>query len=144
MGGAELIRIFHDAFNRRDIEAMIALQHPEIEFVPITANLEGEVYRTAGQIRAYLRSVPLDWDVFESRAEVFYEKGEQALALGTWVAKGRGSGVTLTAQPAAWHVIVRDGLVYRWHAYSDTAKAIEAFGVDEQNLPALQVQPVGR
>jgi ketosteroid isomerase-like protein len=138
------MQIWLDAFNRRDVDAMLALQHPEIEFIPITANLEGEVYRTPGQIRTYVESVPLHWEVFESKAETFYEKGEQVLATGTWIARGRGSGVTLKAQPAAWHVIVRDGLVYRWHAYSDTAKAIQAFGVDERDLPALQVRAVGR
>ena len=137
--GAELIRHWLDAFNRRDSEAMIALQHPEIEFVPITGMLEGRTYRTPDETREFIRSLELDWECFVCNPETFYEEGDQALALGTWTARGRGSGVELNDHPGAWLITVRDGLVYRWRTHTDVAEALSDMGVSEAELPALLI-----
>ena len=118
---------------------MIALQHPEIEFVPITGALEGRTYRTPAQTREFVRSLDLDWDVLDARPETFYEAEDMALALGTWDACGRGSGLELKAQPAAWVITLRDGLIYRWRTHTDQAEALEAMGITEAELPALEV-----
>ena len=66
MSSAELVKRWLEAFNRRDEDAMIALSHPEIEFVPITAAMEGRVYCSPEETRDFLRSIELDWEVFEA------------------------------------------------------------------------------
>jgi hypothetical protein len=40
----ELVRIGVDAANREDIPTIIALSHPDIEFVALVADVEGRTY----------------------------------------------------------------------------------------------------
>lgn len=73
-----------------------------------------------------------DWDFFEARPEEFRELGEdRILAFGTWRARGRGSGVELTSQPAAWLVDFRHGKVLRMQTFTDLGKALAAAGLAE-------------
>ncbi len=141
MEGAELIKRWLEAFNSRDAEAMIALQHSDIEFVPSTAVMEGRVYRSPEETREFLRSLELDWELFETHPERFYELGDRALALGTFHARGRGSGVEIPSQRVGWVITVRDGLVYRWRTYTDAAEALEAIGMGEVELAEYRVNP---
>ena len=141
MNGAELIKRWLEAFNSRDEEAMIALQHPDIEFVPTTAAMEGRVYRTPEETREFLRSLELDWEVFETHPERYYEVGDRALAVGTFHARGRGSGVEIPSQRVGWLVTVRDGLVHRWRTYTDPAEALDAIGMSEEQLAEHTVNP---
>jgi ketosteroid isomerase-like protein len=141
MEGAEIVKRWLQAFNRRDGDTMIALQHPEIEFVPITAAMEGRVYRSPDETRDFLRSLELDWEVFETEPQEFYEMGDRALALGTWRARGRASGLELGSQPGGWLATIRDGLVYRFRTYTERAEALDALGVSEGELAAYRVYP---
>ena len=54
-----------------------------------------------------------------------------SLAIG---ARGRGSGVELENQAAAWLSEVKDGKVVRMQTYTDRAEALEAAGVSEQDF----------
>jgi ketosteroid isomerase-like protein len=73
-----------------------------------------------------------DWDFFEARPEDFRDLGDdRLLALGTWRARGRTSGVELTSQPAAWLLEVRDRRVVRMQTFTDRDKALEAAGLSE-------------
>ena len=139
MDGADLIKRWLEAFNSRDAEAMIALQHPDIEFVPTTAAMEGRVYKSPEETREFLRSLELDWEVFETHPERFYEVGNRAVALGTFHARGRGSGVEIPSQRVGWLITVRDGLVYRWRTYTDAVEALEAIGMSEEQLAEFRV-----
>ncbi len=139
--GAALIRRWLEAFNSRDAEAMIALQHSEIEFVPTTAAMEGRVYRSPEETREFLRSLELDWEAFEARPERFYEVGDRALAFGTFHARGRASGAEIPSQRVGWLITVRDGLVYRWRTYTDEAGAMAAIGMTEEQLAEHRVDP---
>ena len=129
-----------EVFNRRDAEAMVALMHPDTQFVPITAAMEGLVYGRE-EIRDFLRSIELDWEVFEAQPKEFYELGDQALALGTWYARGRESGLELRSQPGAWLATIRDGLIYRWRTYTERADALEALGVSDGELAKHRAYP---
>jgi ketosteroid isomerase-like protein len=139
--GVEIIKSLLEAFNRRDAEAIIALQHPEAEFVPVTAAMEGRVYSTPEEIREFIRAIDLDWDVFQTYPEEFFEIGDRALALGSWRARGRGSGLDFDSYSCGWVVSVRDGLAYRWRTYTDRAEAVEALGVGESRLADHRVDP---
>jgi ketosteroid isomerase-like protein len=141
MGGAEIIKRSLEAFNRRDADAMIALQHREIEFVPLTAAMEGRVYTGADETREFIHSLELDWEVLEVEPQEFYEVGDRALALGIWRAVGRASGLELRSQPGGWFAKIRNGLVYRWRTYTDRAEALEALGVSEGQLDEYRVYP---
>jgi ketosteroid isomerase-like protein len=142
MSGAEIVKRWLQAFNDRDGTAMIALAHSEVEFAPITAAMEGRVYRSPDEIHDFLPSLDLDWEFFETRPQEFYEVGDRALALGTWRAKGRGSGLELESHPGGWLATIRNGLVYRWRTYTDPAEALAELGVRERReLAEYRVYP---
>ncbi|HEX2125026.1 MAG TPA: nuclear transport factor 2 family protein [Thermoleophilaceae bacterium] len=123
---AEALGLVLDAVNRRDAEALVDLMHPEVEFLPISAALEGPAYAGRAGVRRWLRSLELDWKVFEARLDRVCDFGTCALGLGGWHAVGRASGVELDAQGGAWVARIRDERVVRWRAYTDGREALES------------------
>lgn len=141
MNNAGLIKRSLEAFNNRDAEGLIALQHPESEFVPVTAALEGTVYRSPEETRDFVRSLDLDWEIYQAIPETFYEVDDRALALGTVHARGRGSQVEMSGQRFGWFIATRDGLIYRWRTHTDIGEALNAIGLSEAELAEHQVEP---
>jgi ketosteroid isomerase-like protein len=137
----DLLRLVLDAVNRRDGEALVDLLHPEVEFFPILAALEGPVYSGHVGVRRWLRSLELDWEHYETRLERVYDLGDEALGLGGWHARGRTSGVELLhIQPGAWHARAREGRVVWWRTYTDRTEALGALGqVAAEAAPGLAV-----
>ena len=127
----EVMHRFHDAFNRRDVDAVLALMHPDVEIVPITGRLEGTVYRGHAAIRDFFRSFDEDWEVFKTVPAEFRDFGDCVMSLGTWESRGRASGLDLNAQPAAWVAWMRDGKIVRQETFTDRAEALEAVGLSE-------------
>jgi ketosteroid isomerase-like protein len=122
----ELAKEGLEAFNRRDVEGMLATLDPEVELVPLRAILQGERYRGYEQFKSYLTGLAEDWDEFTVAPDEFRElDSERVLILGTIHARGRGSGVEVN-YPAAWITTVRGGKVVRMHFYNDEAHAIES------------------
>jgi ketosteroid isomerase-like protein len=113
--------------NRRDSEALVDLLCPDVEFFPILAALEGPVYSGLPGVRRWLRSLDLDWEVFETRLDRVYDLGDSALGLGGWHARGRTSGVELDSR-GAWHARVIEGRVVWWRTYTDRAEALRSVG----------------
>jgi ketosteroid isomerase-like protein len=122
----EVMERFHDAFNRRDVEAFLALMHPDVEVVPITGRLEGTVYRGHAEIRAFFRSFDEDWEVFKTVPAEYRDFGDCVLSVGTWESRGRASGLDLNAHPGAWVAWLRDGKIIRQETFTDRAQALEA------------------
>jgi ketosteroid isomerase-like protein len=120
------------AINRGEFEELDGLIDPEIEWIPINATLEGGEYRGAEGVRRWVKETNHDWDFFEARPEEFRDLGgDRVLCLGTWGARGRGSGVELTSQPAAWLVDLRAGKAVRMQTFTDRDKALAAAGLRE-------------
>ena len=127
----EVMQRFHNAFNRRDVDAFLALMHPDVELVPITGRLEGTVYRGHAAIRAFFQSFDEDWEVFQTVPHEFQDFGDCVMSLGTWESRGRASGLDLNAHPAAWVAWMRDGKIVRQETFTDRAEALEAVGLSE-------------
>ena len=125
---AEALALVLDAVNRRDAEALVDLMHPEVEFLPILAALEGPAPAGRAGVRRWLRSLELDWKVFEIRLERILDLGTAALGLGSWHAVGRTSGVELDGQGGAWLARMRDGRVISWRTYTDQRDALKSGG----------------
>jgi ketosteroid isomerase-like protein len=129
----EVARSVLPAFNRsftEDTEDLYEVLHPEIEWRPITAAMEGTPYHGVERARRWLEELRHDWEIFETRPEEYRDLGDgRVLVLGTWRARGRGSGVELS-QRAAWLMQISDGKLVRHQAFTDIAKAFEAAGLD--------------
>jgi ketosteroid isomerase-like protein len=129
-----LIKQELEGVNRRDADAMIGPIHPDFEFVPIMAALEGRVYVGAEGVRQWVADMRDHWEFFECFPEEFYDLGDRVMAFGHWRARGRVSGVEVDGQPATWLAWVEDGLLRRWQTYTDRGEALRAAGVTEQDL----------
>jgi ketosteroid isomerase-like protein len=120
------------AINLGALDELYRLLAPDVEWVPINATLEGTRYRGHDGVRHWIEDMNRDWDFFEARPEEVRDLGDdRCLALGTWRARGRSSGVELDSQPAAWLVQLQEGKAVRMQTFTDRAKAFEAAGLSE-------------
>jgi ketosteroid isomerase-like protein len=101
----ELFRKGIEAYNRRDIEAMLVIWHPEAEWYPFT------------------------FEEIEASVEEVRDLGDTVLALGRLRARFR-SGVALDSE-IGWLTRYRDGLGVWGRAYQSHAEALEAAGLSE-------------
>jgi ketosteroid isomerase-like protein len=117
-----------DAANRRDIEALLAVVHPEVEWHPAMAALlggEATVYRGHQGVRDWMRD---QVEAFaESRIEYseIRDLGERLLAIGRLSVRGNESGAKIES-PVAWVVHFKSGKVIHVRAYLDHDEALEA------------------
>ena len=73
-----VVRAVFAAFAERDVERVLELIDPEVEFTPVTSDYAGrtEPYRGHDGIREYFRDVALVWDDLRLTPRDFREVGE--------------------------------------------------------------------
>jgi ketosteroid isomerase-like protein len=119
MSPLETVERFVDRINGRDVEGIAALMTADHRFVDSlgSATVGQEVMREGW--RQYFQMVP-DYHINITRT--FADGAEVALigsAGGTYSREGRLNPADGWQTPAAWRVVVRDGLVAEWHVYAD-------------------------
>jgi ketosteroid isomerase-like protein len=119
-----------DAFNRRDLQAYLALMDPDVEFIPYEVYLEGgNPYRGHAGIRRWWEDV---FAVFpDIRAEVYEIRdfGDRTLIHGCLRGQGAGSGAPMERTMflvTQW----RDKKEIWWCAFGSEAEALEAASPD--------------
>jgi ketosteroid isomerase-like protein len=131
----ELARRAFEAFNRTFNEGTPdywELLDPEVEWVPMSALLEGTRYHGLDGVRQWMEEIKRDWTSYEVRPEHHIDLGDdRVLTLGTWRAQGRGGGVLLDFQHASWLQQYRKGKAVRLQTFTDRKKAFEAAGQRE-------------
>jgi uncharacterized protein len=120
---ADLLRDAYAAFNRGDVDAILDLLDPDIEWVPPSTSLEPQPLRGREAVREYLTP-----NFFESQTvEPFetIEEGNRLLVAAQVRARGRGSGVEL--DQTAYHVLtIEEGRAVRFEVHVDRAEALRA------------------
>ena len=118
------------AYNGRDVEAMVEAFHPECEWFPFTAKVEGnEAYHGHDGIRRWWANLDATFPEREASVDEVRETGDAVVALGRLRARFR-SGLSLDTE-AGWFVRFRDGLVVWGRAYQSHADALDAAGLSE-------------
>jgi ketosteroid isomerase-like protein len=124
----ENIKLFHRAvegYNRRDLGAMLEVWHPEAEWYPFTAQVEGDdAYHGHEGLRQWWANVDATFEELEASVEQVRDLGDAVLALGHLRARFK-SGVRLDTE-IAWLTRYRDGLAVWGRAYQSHAQALEA------------------
>jgi len=129
----ETTKRFIDAYNRRDVEAMLAEVDPKFEWHSvILTGLQGKetVYRGHEGVREYLR------DLYEALGETHIEcsemrdLGNQLVMIGRFRVRGRESGAG-TESPLGAVVDFEAGKGTRLRSYSNVEEALEAAGLSE-------------
>jgi ketosteroid isomerase-like protein len=125
---ADIVRRAFDAFSRRDLNVLLTLADPEIEFMPATARVAGraEPYRGHDGLRTYLADVARVWQELRSEPEEFVEVGDVVVCTGRVYAWGVGRVIDA---PAGWVWRLRDGRLVEGRVYDTRREALEAGGL---------------
>jgi ketosteroid isomerase-like protein len=116
---AGLVRRLFDAFAERDVDALIEVLAPEIEFFGPTATAvnEGRCYRGHEGMHRYLRDAEILWERLELDPQKLREVGSHVVVLGRIRARAR-DGLEIDG-PAAWVWRVEGGKITWGCAYGD-------------------------
>jgi ketosteroid isomerase-like protein len=125
----QIVRRLLEAFNDRDLDAMLAGVHPEAELQSLRAQLEGKAYRGHEGVRQMLADFAEDWTFVRMDAKDFREADDQVVMLGRLRARGRASGVDLDV-PIGIVWTLRDGKVVRAKTFSQQVDALRAAGFE--------------
>ena len=129
------VRYAAEAYNRRDLDVVVAGYHPEIEYCPaqswVDAGFFEPVYRGPDGYRDYVAATA---EVFGG--EVYFKPFEivdladRMVILATVPMRAQASGVPLT-ESFAYVSTIRDGLVVRMQEYYDHREALMSVGLGE-------------
>ena len=120
------------AISGEPAEDLWRLLDPDVEWIPITAPLDGSGYRGHEGVRQWIDEMRQVWGDFEPLPEEFVDLGDgRLLAIGTWRAQARTSGVQLNSQPGAWLIHLRHQRIIRMQTFSDRRRALEAAGLSD-------------
>jgi ketosteroid isomerase-like protein len=130
----EIVRRAIDAWNRRDIEDLLALADPEGEYVNSPSAIEPGTRRGRDEIAAAIRA---QWEsLTDGRWEIdrIYDRGEEVIALGRISRRMPGSDARLEDRVlVSWKI--RSGKIVRTEVLGfgrdEVHAALEAAGLSE-------------
>lgn len=121
-----VVGAFADAITERDLDAAVALCHPDIEFFSLLAQLEARPYRGFAGIRRYFRDVEATWAEWRVEVEQLIPAadGRVVIIMSTHM-RGRGSELPFAERVAnVWEF--KDEKLWRATLYRDPAEALKA------------------
>ena len=118
----EAVRRSYEAFERGDMEAVVADMDEEIEWHQAQGLPHGGTYRGLDAVRRAIFD-PLDedwWDGFRADPTEFIDAGDQVVVLGRYTGRAKATGRALDV-PFAHVWTFRDGKAVRFRQFLDTA-----------------------
>jgi ketosteroid isomerase-like protein len=145
----EIVRRLWDAASRRDVEAVLVLYDPEVEFDvsrhPLTSLIGGRrVYRGHEGLRSFFRERSEALENVEDVYEELIDAGDHVVAVAHVRGRGRGSGVEVELPHAAAVLTIREGKVVRVVFLPTRDEALEAAGLGEKAISEENVEVVRR
>jgi ketosteroid isomerase-like protein len=126
-------RLMVEAYNRRDLEAVVTAYRPDMEYYPyrefVEAGLAEPVYRGPSGYRAYIEAT---YDVWGTEVRLYptelIDLGDRIVLLADMPMRAQASGVAL-AQTYAGVSRLKHGRVIRNDDYLTHTEALEAVGL---------------
>jgi ketosteroid isomerase-like protein len=117
-----VVKAVFAAFAERDVERVLELIDPEVEFTPMTNDFAGrtEPYRGHEGIREYFRDVSLVWDDLRLTPRHYRQVGDSVLVTGRVNAR---SAARIVDGSTGWLWRVRDGRVVYGRVYPSAGEA---------------------
>jgi len=129
-GNVEQYRRGIDAFNRRDLEAFLALADPGVIGVSRVLAIEGGSYEGHQGVRDWWGELLGVFPDFQIEIVSVRDAGDVIVSALRNRAHGEGSAAPL--EELVWQVSEwRDGRVVRWQMYEAEEQALEAAGLSE-------------
>jgi uncharacterized protein len=122
-----------DAYNRRDVEALLEELDPEVVMhlaLPAMFGGESAVLRGHAEVREFLRDLDEAFAEFQIEISRIRDLGERLVTTGRLRGRGKVSGADVES-PIAYIVDFKDGKVVRYRDYFDPGEALEAAGLSE-------------
>ena len=133
----ELHRRMYEAFNARDIDALMAFCDPSIAVQSVFAAVGGTVYQGHKGVRRWQADLEEAWgNDIRVEAEADFDLGEHSLVFDVLHGRGRQSGAEVALPGAAvttWH----DGRCVYFRAYADREIILRDLGVSEDALKPI-------
>jgi ketosteroid isomerase-like protein len=127
----ELLHRAYDAFNRRDLDAFLALCAPEVAFISFLMQVEGgDPYRGHDGVRSWWERLLGISPDFSAEVDEVRDLGDLTIAR----VRSHGHGVESDApmEQTFWHVAEFRGVkVIWWRFVRSEAEALEAAGLRE-------------
>ena len=127
MDNLDLVRRSYVAFDRDDLDAVLADMHPEIEWHQAQGLPHGGLYRGVDEVRRNIFE-PLDeswWSEFSATPEQFLDAGPEIVVLGRYRGLGKETGKRLDV-PFVHVWTVENGKAVRFRQFLDTVGWVEA------------------
>jgi uncharacterized protein len=120
---AAVVREAYEAFNRGELDGLLELLDPDVEWIPPPSSVEPQPLRGREAVRGYLRPNIFDTQTAEPLETI--EEGDRLMVVARVRARGRESGLEL--DQIAYHVLkLADDLVVRFEVHVDRAAAMRA------------------
>lgn len=127
----EIVKQVMEAFNRRDIGAVLEHADPAVSFLPIVAQVlhSGTPYRGLAGVRAYFDDVKTVWRDVRLDPRQFQGAGDAVVVIG--YVRATTDEVELEL-PVVWTWKLREALISECVVHSDQRAARRALGFDDQ------------
>ena len=129
----ERLRLAIDAFNRRDLDAMLRWNHPDVVYQTAIASMEGEegVYHGHEGVRQWSRDLDEAMEDLHGELHEVYDLGDgRYLGAGRFRGRGKESGAEFDVSMAWVYVNDGDGLLVRYEAHFERDQALASVGLD--------------
>jgi ketosteroid isomerase-like protein len=123
-----LAHLVIDAVERRDLEALLNLTDPGVEWH--SAFAIGGHYQGHEGMRRYVRDMNDAWDIVRLDIDHELAVGEVVVFIGRIQYRGKGSGVEGESE-SGYVLKFRDERVVSFRPFQDPEKALEAIGLSE-------------
>jgi uncharacterized protein len=121
----EIVRRLIEAWNSNEQDEAIAIVDPEVVLDATRRRVNPKTYTGMQGMRRMLADRDEVWGEFRMEPDEVLDAGDRVVAIGRWVAKGKGSGIEVQ-QPVAHVFTLQDGRVVRVEISATRDEALEA------------------
>jgi uncharacterized protein len=127
----EVVQRLAERINARDIDGILPLISPEIEYRTRENESDAGVFRGREEFAKFADSWLGAFDEYEVEIYDYIDAGEYVVVPGRAQGRGRTSGIVVDAEET-WVWRIRSGKAVECREYANKAEALEAVGLGKQ------------
>lgn len=133
----EVVRRAFDAFERRDIAAVLDCFDPDVRVREDASLPDAREYRGHDGVLQWLRGMDRNWEDFRVRPERFLDRENDVAALMRVHGRGRTSRVPVGGEFGSVFT-VGDGRIEEWQIYAGWSETLNAWGLHPEDLASTE------